>query len=752
MNALPFTRDLVLIGGGHAHALVLRRWAMRPLAGARLTLIDPSPTAPYTGMLPGHIAGHYTRADLDIDLVRLARHAGARLVSGKVEGIDPDTQHIHVTGRPKIAFDVASLNIGITSDLPQIPGFNEHAVAAKPLGTYAQRWARYVEAVEAGQIPARIVILGAGVAGVELALAMDHRLRAFPDRQITLIDRSTALPQMGQRARARLLACLEAAQIALIEHKQVAQIEADSVTLDDGQHLPSTLTLGAAGAHPQPWLQDTGLALHDGFIAVDAQLRSTSHPTLFAAGDCAHMTQSPRPKAGVFAVRQAPTLEHNLRASLTGKPLKRFRPQRAYLKLISLGDQSALADKWGLPTQGSVVWRLKDRIDRKFMRMLRELPQMPAPELPREHTLGLAQAVGDKPMCGGCGSKVGPGTLRRALDNLPASPALIQGIGDDAAILRTGSVQQVFATDHLRAFTEDPWMMARIATVHALGDIWAMGAAPQAALASIVLPKMSDELQERSLAEIMAGITSTLNDADCALAGGHTTLGNELTIGLSVTGICEDTPLTKAGAQPGDALILTKPIGSGTLLAGEMSKQAPGPAIAALWPVLTLPQGTASRILARVAHAMTDVTGFGLAGHLDEMLRASGLSAELWLDRIPLLDGAEALAEQGVASTLMPANRAALVGRIAAPTTPRAGLLFDPQTAGGLLAAVPMSDAPETLRTLTDAGYPAARIGQVTALEPNAVALRVLGEDQRSQTSPTICPPMSTQAASPRRV
>ncbi len=697
---LPLTRDLVLIGGGHAHALVLLKWAMDPLPGARLTLIDPNPVAPYTGMLPGHIAGHYPREALEMNLIALARRAGARMIPGRAEGLDPVAQTV------------------ITSDLPALPGFADHGVGAKPLGAYAGRWAAFVET--AGPAP-QIVVLGAGVGGVELALAMDHRLADRPGRRITLIERARALPHLGPRARARLLALLEARGIALLENAQAVAVSSAEVTLSDGRRIASDFTLAAAGSRPQGWLAATGLALHEGFVAVGDTLQSLSHPGVFAAGDCAHLSHAPRPKAGVFAVREAPFLFHNLRAALSGGAMRRYQPQRDYLKLISLGGKEALADKWGLPLQGAWLWRQKDRIDARFMAMVQSPPAMPAPALPRAHARGLAEALGDKPLCGGCGAKVGPATLRAALADLPVPEGTL-GAGDDAALVNLGGARVLLATDHLRAVTEDPYLMARIAATHALGDLFAMGAAPQAALAHLILPRLSEPLQARTLAEITAGLRRVLEAEGVALVGGHTTLGSELTIGLTVTGPAPQRPLTKSGARPGDALILTKPLGSGVLLAAEMQGLAPGRAIAALWPMLCQSQAAAARLLAPHARALTDITGFGLAGHLDEML-SPALGARIDLAALPLYDGAEDLAATGLASSIAPANRAALLGRLAAPGTPRAALLVDPQTAGGLLAAIPPESGTTLLAALAAAGYSAARIGTIVAHQPGTPAI-----------------------------
>jgi selenide,water dikinase len=289
-------------------------------------------------------------------------------------------------------------------------------------------------------------------------------------------------------------------------------------------------------------------------------------------------------------------------------------------------------------------------------------------------------------MCGGCGAKVGRGTLGAALAGLPATRDDVErGPGDDAAVLRVGGARQVVTVDHLRAVTDDAVLMTRIAAVHALGDVWAMGARPQAVLASLVLPRMSAELQARTLSEIMTTAQEVFGAEGAEIVGGHSSMGAEMTLGFTVTGLLEGPAVTLAGARAGDRLVLTKPLGTGVLLAAHMRGAAAGPDVAAAWESMVRPQGQAARALAG-AHSMTDVTGFGLAGHLWGMCAASGVGAELWLDALPLLSGAEALAARGLRSTLYPENRAAVPGL---PEGARADLLFDPQTCGGLLATVP---------------------------------------------------------------
>ncbi len=715
---IPATRDVVLIGGGHTHALVLRRWGMKPLPGARLTLINPHPTAPYSGMLPGHIAGHYDRAALEIDLVRLARHAGARLILGRAEGIDRAARTVHVPGRPPVAYDVASLDIGITTEMQELEGFAAHGAPAKPMDDFAARWEVFVARATRAEVAAQVVVLGSGIAGVELALAVAHRLRqaGIVAPQITIVERAPeALPNIGAGARAALLGHLQRAGVTVVTGAATQASTPEGLRLEDGRLIPAAFQLGAAGARPQGWLTGTGLELHDGYVSVGPTLQSLTDPAVFAVGDCAHLSHAPRPKAGVFAVREAPVLYHNLRAALGVGAMRAYHPQRDYLKLVSTGFRGAVADKAGLRLGGRWLWRWKDRIDRKFMRKFHDLPLMPAPPLPREIAAGVAEELaGGKPLCGGCGAKIGPEALRTALAGLPGPQRAdtLSGPGDDAAVLAHGDGVQVITTDHLRAFTEDPWLMAQITATHALGDIWAMGAAPQAALAQITLPRLSPDLQARTLAEIMQAAEAVFRAAGADLVGGHTSVGSELTLGFTLTGLAPRAT-AKGGARPGDLLILTKPLGTGTILAAEMARAAPGRAVAACFASQTRALSPDAAILAPEAHAMTDVTGFGLAGHLFEILDASACAAKLDLAQIPFLEGAADLAGQGHRSTLYPANRLA-AQRMALPDGPKAALLFDPQTAGGLLAAVPAARATALCAALRDAGAQAAVIGEVT--------------------------------------
>ncbi|KZY02605.1 MAG: selenide, water dikinase SelD [Sulfitobacter sp.] len=718
---LPLTRDLVLVGGGHAHALVLRKWGMDPLPGARLTVINPGPTAPYTGMLPGHIAGHYGRDELEIDLMRLCRHAGARLILGAATGIDRAAREITVEGHGAVAYDVASIDIGITAKM-DLPGYAQYAVGAKPLDVYAARWREFLAAVKAGEQPPEVAVIGGGVAGCELAMAMAFALRqAGVQPAVTVVEHGPDLSGMAPRTAAMVRRQMANLRVALALDAKVTRITDRQVILAGGPPISAALCVGAAGAVPHGWLGQTDLPLHAGFIRVGADLGVVDDAALFAVGDCAHMEATPRPKAGVFAVRAAPVLHDNLRAALSGGARRAFKPQKHYLKLVSLGGKSAVAERNGLALGGALLWQWKDRIDRKFMDQLDDLPEMKGNALSVPTASGVEEALAGKPLCGGCGAKVGGAVLGDLLAKVqgPISSDVVTGAGDDAAVLRQpGGGFQVMSTDHLRGFIEDPALMTRIAAVHALGDVWAMGAKPQVALSSIIMPRMSPALQARTLREIAAAAQDVMAAAGAQIVGGHTTMGAELTIGFTVTGTRAEMPIGVGGAQPGDVLMLTRPIGSGVILAGHMAGSAPGRVVADALGAMARPQAREAEILAN-ARAMTDVTGFGLAGHVQAICRASGLAAELWGAAVPLYPGAQALSDRGVASSLLPVNQADAPIEAAGPVNP---LFHDPQTAGGLLAALPEAAAEAAQARLEAAGLTGHIIGR---LEVGAPSMRL---------------------------
>ena len=424
----------------------------------------------------------------------------------------------------------------------------------------------------------------------------------------------------------------------------------------------------------------------------------------------------------MFAVRQGRPLERNLRRALRGLGLQPFRPQRRFLSLVSTGDQYAVASRGALSVEGSWVWSWKDWIDRRFMKRFCTLPEMDvssaqdfsvpaglaAPEVIRELSTAAMR-------CGGCGAKVGATMLSRVLGRLEPirREDILVGLDspDDASVesIPEGKLL-VQSVDAFRSMVDDPYLFGRITANHCLSDLYAMGAEPRSALSVVAIPHGLEEKMEKQLEEVLMGGVAVLNEGGAALVGGHTSEGAELTLGFTVTGtIDRDKILRKTGLMPGDRIILTKPLGTGTLLAADMRGKAMARWVdGAIQSMLVSNRTAAEVVQAYETHACTDVTGFGLLGHLVEMTKHSNVDVSLALDSVPFLDGATATAGAGFLSSLQPQNirlRRAITNVAAVGDDPRYPLLFDPQTAGGLLVAIPAKNAEACVAQLRDVGY-----------------------------------------------
>lgn len=705
----PIERDLVLVGGGHAHAIVLRKLAMRPSPGVRLTLVSPASHTPYSGMLPGLVAGHYGFEATHIDLARLCQWGGVRFLRDEVRALDPAARNLHFDTRPPLTYDLLSLDIGSQPTLDSVPGAREHAVPVKPVADFWARW-RAGLGRHRGQ---RLAVVGGGAGGVELILAMAHALDGAA--ALTLYCGGSLLPGYHRGARTAARRALQRFAVRVRDAARVARVDAGSLHLDDGGCEAFDTLYWCTAAAAAPWVAASGLATDErGFLAVDDCLRSTDDERVFAAGDIATQVAHPRPKAGVYAVRQGPALAFNLRAALAGEALRAHRPQQRFLSLLSLGERRATADRGPFSVTGAWVWRWKDRIDRSFMRRFRELP-------PRQVMRRSPSRTPTQAPCGGCGAKVGGDPLAAALADLRAAfPAYCLpgdgGAAQDAARLPVqGDLLQ--SIDSLRALVDDPFVMGRIAAQHALSDLHGSGVQPRAALACVTLPFAAPAVQARDLRQALAGALTVFAAADCVLVGGHSLQGPEWQLAFAVTGSpARGGPLGKRGAQPGDRLLLTRPLGIGALFAAHMQLAADGRDIDGALADLQNGNATAMAVaLAHGARAMTDVSGFGLAGHLGEML-GDGVGARLCLDALPLRPGALEALQRGIRSTAAPANREAFAGRVRGlPAGPRGELLFDPQTVGGLLVALPPACAEDALAELTAAAPGAALVGEFVA-------------------------------------
>lgn len=736
-------RELVLVGGGHTHVQVLRSFAMEPPPRTRLTVILDTPVAVYSGMVPGFVAGQYRAEELEIDVVPLARRARARVVLSAAVGIDAERGRIEVEGRPPIPYDLASCDIGSTVAALDLPGIRRHALPTRPIGRFVQRVRELDElAADRRTSPLRVVVVGGGAGGVELAFALRHRLMKRGAAVDTLIaERGPRLLSGYPEGLARRVEKRAVADgIEIRTGVEVAAAEPGEVLLTGGERLACDALIWVTGAVSHSLLGDSGLPTDDrGFVRTRSTLQVEGHDDLFAVGDCATLTEHPRtPKAGVYAVRQGPYLIENLAAHLAGTGLRSYHPQGDFLTLLNLADGSALGSKWGLSFGGSWVMTLKDRIDRRFMRRFQVLD--PAGRETAEFRAQAGMEEGEEMLCGGCAAKVGQSLLDRALRRLgppPPDESVVLGLAtpDDAAAYRLGGGGVVVSSvDSFRAFTDDPYLVGRVAAVNAASDLHATGVDPRWALALVTVPDDEDDAAaEETLFQTLSGARAAFDELGVTLVGGHTTTGRDLTVGFSVEGEAApgESLLRLDALAPGEALILTQALGTGVLFHADMRGRARGPWVESAIAAMLRGNHAAARLAREMgASAVTDVTGFGLAGHLGEMLRAGGVAAEVELDRLPALPGALELLAAGERSTAHAQNEragSAISGAARLAGEARLELLFDPQTSGGLLVGVAQSMAADLVSRLRETGYPRSEvIGRVTPPRPDGALFEVV--------------------------
>lgn len=734
---IPVLKDVVLVGAGHAHLQVLQRFGADPVPGVRLTLITPEMEKPYPEMLPGLICGHYVKEDLYIDLLPLAHFADARLYHSVVTGLDTNAHRVICNNRPPVAYDVLSIDIGST---PQaVPGAVENVIPMKPVDTFVPQFEALIQRTRDATGPRHIAMVGAGRSGVELLLAVEHRLRAEAKDAgrnpaavvFSLVSSSPdILPGIPDKVRERFMALLNEHNIHIIAGAPVTAVEPGVLRFETHAPLDVDEVLWATSASAPHWLKETGLPLDEkGFIKVDAALLVNDAEDIFAAGDVMAFPDETLPKNCAFAVHSGPALADNIRRFLMGKRLKAYKPQRNAMPPITAGDRFAIGMRKGMLFASRGMWRLKNRIDARFINPFHNIPPLGIEEdyngLPAVDEKTWYEIIGDGLRCGGAGAKVGPAVLGRALGSIRPlkRPEVLAGldVSDDAAVTDLGNeLLSVQSVDYFRTMIDDPFIFGKIAANHALNDIYAMGANPETALAIVGMPYGLARKTEIDLADLLTGANEVLSEAGCSLAGGHTAETAELSLGFSVTGVVpRERILHKSAAHATDLLVLTKPLGTGALFAADMRGKAEGRWITQAIAHMLQSNRTAATIFLRHGiRAVTDVAGFGLLGHLVEMLRASKTAAILRLDALKVLPGVKEILEEGVHSSLYQQNLwmrrvIRMAENLAHPLYP---ILFDPQTSGGLLAAVPRGVLNAVMNDLNIAGYTwSAVVGEIIA-------------------------------------
>ncbi len=775
LSSIP-VKDLVLVGGGHAHVHVIKMFGMKPMANVRVTLITRDIETPYSGMLPGYVAGYYSREECHIDLVKLCSFAKIRMIHAEACGLNLQDKVIYCKdGRPPIRYDVISIDIGISPK--HIPmSCNENSAEmntltpVKPIDSFAKRWDLILQRVINSTGHVKIAIIGGGGGGVELCFAIHHRLKY----ELEKIGKDASLLKVMIFQRGEKLMATHNVQVQSMVQRLMAEKSIDvhynSEIVDvkvinnkncleckDGRIFDFDEGIWCTDAMAQSWLKESGLETTEyGFVCVKTTLESTNSRNVFACGDVAHLVDNPRPKAGVFAVRAGPPLVENLRKRLRGEnELNPWIPQEYFLGIIGTGNEYAIASKGPIGIEGSYLWKLKDKIDRVWMKGYQELPDMDKLMSTKpENAIAVNDSMGEetikllsksKMRCGGCGSKVGSQLLTRALQkvkHLKFDRAEVKSTKNDDAALVEAPAQpnlMIHTIDYFRSFISDPYVFGQIAANHALSDVFAMNGEAVTALALCVLPYGPESIVEDNLVQMLAGAMNTLHKEGCSLVGGHTSEGADIALGLAVNGVVHpQNVLNKGPVKTNEVLVITKAIGTGTIMASDMRAKAKASWVVNAITSMKQSNSHGAKILKKYnASCCTDITGFGLIGHLIEMIKfdeddvnANKAAVVIDLSTVPVLEGAKECVSAGVFSSLYPENircNQVVAGIERFKDDLTYPLLFDPQTSGGLMATVSAENATELINELKDAGY-----------IHSAVIGRVVNRDMSDEFAPLI--------------
>lgn len=687
---------------------------MNPLPEVEVVLVSKEPWTPYSGMLPSRLAGWYRDEEMHFDLMNLCAQSGAVFLDDEAVRVDASGACVFLKHRPPLHYDIASLNIGITPDLPPGAMGHPHVLAVKPISRLLPQWARLWRERKAG---ARWVMVGAGAAGFELAVisslcARSAAREGVPARgagsEIVLLEAEyDFLPGHSRAVREKARRLLEAHGAKLKLGARVAEVRGQELVMSSGERVAFDEAVFTTGARAPSWFRESGLPVDEqGFVRVDPELRVQGFPNLFAAGDCISFDSRPLPKSGVYAVREGPTLTENIRAVAMGnRRLRPYRPQWKTMALLTSGDHRAMMSYGNLNFEGRWVWNLKSRIDRRFMEKFGVRDVRPMTEAANT--------------CGGCGGKVSAADISVLIARLRANPEfarLLPEKTEDVGLLG----DMVTSIDGFRSFTSDLYFFAQVGAWHALNDLFASGVKPTGVSVYAGMPEARPRLRRDKLQHLMAGVLSVLSKLGVPLLNAHTAVSHETTLVFSVSGKRESSFWVKSGARAGDVLIMTKPVGTGALLQAQMAGALPISAWDGLREHLLLSHEKIPTLLADCGvHACTDISGFGIAGHLWEMAESSGVKLEIDSKAIAVLPGFAEVSRKGFRSALAEENRLAFGEKFVGLRQEDSECLWDPQTHGPLVVAVEVRLAEQVLSRLKESGFPDAyKLGRVTQGTP----------------------------------
>jgi len=682
-----FTKQLVLIGGGHANVQVLRKLCMNTLKGLHTILINENFEATYSGMTPGFIHKDFSKKEISIDLQRLCFNAGATFIRDKVVKIETNYQKLELQNLPPIHYDLLSINTGSISNTKGIKiEDSSKCFFVKPISLLVKNLSKIDQIIKNKK--SKIAIIGGGVASYELAFSLSRRHQN--NLEISIVGKNILNEKnLNKNTKKHIKEISNHLGIKELVG-EVISISETHLTLKNGDILKCDLSLLSSGADIETWLLNSNLDKDkNGFISVDNNLLSTNDKSVFVTGDACSIENKFRPKSGVMAVRQGEILKENIFLKLTGRSLVKFKPQKNWLYLVGTYENHALLNYFFLSFHGRWCWKLKEWIDRGFINKFKFTNNMSI----TKKNIELEKSKDVKMYCQGCGSKVSKNTLVNFLNEENSNPDL-----SDASIINTNSSNILQSIDHIKLFTSlNPFDFGIISYLHSQNDILSSGGSVKTISVSQALPFSEGIIENFYMEYFMKGIKSETFKDNSIIVSGHSYKSKEPGITITMNGVFEKQ-ISKNQGQENDLIYLSKPLGTGYLLAAYFNNSDFLSSIDFQNLIGWLKKGNsmASYISKSFkSNITTDISGFGLASHLLDICKSSKLSAEIKLNEEILINKNIEILEK-FKSTGFDNNYSSSVNEILISDSNKLkNILYDPQTNGPLLLSIHKKDQVE---------------------------------------------------------
>ncbi len=677
-------KQLVLIGGGHANVQILKKLCMNRIKGLHTILISEHFEATYSGMTPGYIHRDFSREEISIDLQRLCFNAGTTFIKDKVIKLETNNKKIVLQNFPSINYDILSINTGSISNTKGIKIEKlSKCFFAKPISSLVNNLGQIDKIISNKKN--RISIIGGGVASYELAFSL---LRRYENNLEITIFGKNILKEKNLNEKTKKNLKKISSDLGIKEYSgEVISITETHLVLSSGDKFDSDLNLLSSGANIEIWLSESNLDKDkNGFIVVDNNLLSKSDKNIFVTGDACTVEDNFRPKSGVMAVRQGQVLKENVFSKLTGKPLIKFKAQKNWLYLIGTHKNKALLNYFFLSFHGLWCWKLKEWIDRGFINKFKFTYNSKM----FFRNFELEKPTDIKMYCQGCGSKVSKNTLVNYLNDDDSNNDL-----PDSSIINTNSSSLLQSIDHIKLFTSlNPFDFGIISYLHSQNDILSSGGSVKTISVSQALPFSDGIIESFFMEYFMKGIKSEAIKDGSIIVSGHSYQSKEPGITITMNGSYEKQ-ITKSQAQENELIYLSKPLGTGYLLAAYFNNSELLSSFDFQKLMTWMKKG--NKKISEISKNFnskitTDISGFGLASHLSDICKSSGLSAEIKLNEEILINKNIEILKK-FKSTGFENNYLSSANEISISDNNKLqNILYDPQTNGPLLISIEKED------------------------------------------------------------